>query len=80
MQLRSRNVAKKKTITQKDQLRSDGSTIELKEYSFTTLFLPILLFRIINAMIVKTYFDPDEYWQSLVKGIKIQRPQNPIRK
>ncbi|KAJ3081036.1 hypothetical protein HK102_002625 [Quaeritorhiza haematococci] len=28
------------------------------------LFIPIFLFRCYNAMAVKTYFDPDEYWQS----------------
>jgi phosphatidylinositol glycan class B len=29
------------------------------------LFLAILVFRIYNAIAIKTSFDPDEYWQSL---------------
>jgi hypothetical protein len=30
-----------------------------------TLFLYLLLFRCINASLVNTFFNPDEYWQSL---------------
>src|SRR5688572_9324022 len=29
------------------------------------LFLFLLIFRIINALTIKTYFNPDEYWQSV---------------
>ena len=29
------------------------------------LFWYILAFRIVNALVVQTYFSPDEYWQSL---------------
>ena len=33
--------------------------------SESNLFLFVLLFRIVNALTVQTYFNPDEYWQSL---------------
>lgn len=29
------------------------------------IFLFICVFRIINALIIRTQFDPDEYWQTL---------------
>lgn len=29
------------------------------------IFAPIFLFRAFNALLIQTYFDPDEYWQSL---------------
>jgi len=29
------------------------------------LFVLLIAYRIINALIVQTSFDPDEYWQSL---------------
>jgi phosphatidylinositol glycan class B len=29
------------------------------------MFFLLLLFRIINSLVVSTYFDPDEFWQSL---------------
>ena len=25
----------------------------------------VLVFRLVNALLVRTYFNPDEYWQSL---------------
>ena len=25
----------------------------------------VLVFRVLNALVVRTYFNPDEYWQSL---------------
>jgi len=31
----------------------------------TKLFLALLSFRIVNALLVQTYFQADEYWQSL---------------
>ena len=39
-------------------------TQDKMEMSTTTLFHCMLLFRIFNALLVTTYFDPDEYWQS----------------
>lgn len=29
------------------------------------LFTALFLFRIVNALTIRTYFQPDEYWQSL---------------
>lgn len=29
------------------------------------LFLLVVLFRCLNSLLVQTFFDPDEYWQSL---------------
>jgi len=30
-----------------------------------TLFIGLVLFRILNSLFVVTYFNPDEYWQSM---------------
>lgn len=29
------------------------------------LWLALFIFRFLNAALVRTYFDPDEYWQSI---------------
>ncbi|CAJ0641986.1 13558_t:CDS:2 [Entrophospora sp. SA101] len=38
---------------------------EDKKKNIILLFLFLLIFRIINALTIKTYFNPDEYWQSV---------------
>jgi phosphatidylinositol glycan class B len=35
----------------------------MKSYVYS--FLAIYVFRAFNSLVVKTFFDPDEYWQSL---------------
>ena len=35
------------------------------QVSENNIFLLILLFRIVNALSVQSFFNPDEYWQSL---------------
>lgn len=34
-------------------------------HQITTLFLCICIYRLLNAYIIQTQFDPDEYWQTL---------------
>ena len=36
-----------------------------QDLPFTILFISSLLFRILNSTLVQTYYDPDEFWQSL---------------
>lgn len=35
------------------------------------LFLGLVLFRVVNSLLVRTYFSPDEYWQALEVGHRI---------
>mmetsp|Transcript_4377 Transcript_4377/g.10830 ORF Transcript_4377/g.10830 Transcript_4377/m.10830 type:complete len:548 (+) Transcript_4377:133-1776(+) len=35
------------------------------QISLLRLFAPLLLFRVLNALLIRTFFNPDEYWQSL---------------
>jgi GPI mannosyltransferase 3 len=35
------------------------------QLSVLWLFVPCLLLRAVNALLLRTFFNPDEYWQSL---------------
>lgn len=40
-------------------------------WSETSILICLVVYRAINACLVKTYFSPDEYWQALEVGHKI---------
>ena len=42
-----------------------SSAIEKIMSSDKTIFLGLLVIRLVNAMLIQTYFVPDEYWQSV---------------
>ena len=44
----------------------DGDYLNFRNpINFTVLYLLLAIFRLVNAFIVRTQFDPDEYWQTL---------------
>lgn len=42
-----------------------GTVMVTQVWSGVRVFYLILAFRIIDSLVVRTYFNPDEYWQSL---------------
>ena len=50
----------------RNSLRSDSSSMaRSSDGARGSLFLGILAFRLINALLVQTHFEPDEAWQCL---------------
>lgn len=45
------------------QVRSDDSSIQF--WTERNVFISCLLFRSVNALLIHTYFNPDEHWQAL---------------
>lgn len=45
------------------QVRSDDSIIQF--WTERNVFISCLLFRSVNALLIHTYFNPDEHWQAL---------------
>jgi len=37
----------------------------MRRHNDAKVFAALLAFRLVNGLVVRTYFDPDEYWQSL---------------
>ncbi|CAL1376987.1 unnamed protein product [Linum trigynum] len=66
-------VAKPITVETDDQLSSRQNSGEkrsreptsLSSPTDSTIFLLCLAFRIVNSLLIQTYFNPDEHWQSL---------------
>ena len=46
------------TSTSKNFVKKDKKNLKI-------IFFSLLIFRIVNALTIKTYFNPDEYWQSV---------------
>ncbi|KAF9372880.1 hypothetical protein CPB97_000960 [Podila verticillata] len=44
---------------------------ETSHWSETSILASLLVYRAVNACLVKTYFSPDEYWQALEVGHRI---------
>ncbi|KAF9085481.1 glycosylphosphatidylinositol anchor biosynthesis [Mortierella sp. GBA35] len=47
------------------------ATILIRKCSDSRIITSLILFRLINATLVKTFFSPDEYWQALEVGHNI---------
>jgi phosphatidylinositol glycan class B len=44
---------------------------ETSRWSETSILASLVVYRAINACLIKTYFSPDEYWQALEVGHRI---------
>jgi phosphatidylinositol glycan class B len=45
------------------QVGSDDGSLQF--WTERNVFIGCLLFRIVNALLIHTYFNPDEHWQAL---------------
>ena len=48
---------------EQNQGRSDDGSLQF--WTERNVFIGCLLFRFVNALLVHTYFNPDEHWQAL---------------
>ncbi|CAG8483973.1 2949_t:CDS:2, partial [Funneliformis mosseae] len=63
------NTNEKKSLKSCEKNENFEEKESLKSFTNQNLLLSLLiLFRIINALCTKTYFNPDEYWQSVEVG------------
>ena len=52
-------------LDDKMKKRTISNENEIQSISLKNLFLVLASFRVLNALMVRTQFDPDEYWQTL---------------
>ncbi|CAN1179055.1 Mannosyltransferase APTG1 [Linum perenne] len=57
--------AKAAAIETNDRQNDDRRSLKSNSLSDTRIFAFCLAFRIVNSLLIQTYFNPDEHWQSL---------------
>ena len=62
--------------TQNLSLSQDGNEkkkthIPKSRFSLNKVFLACLVTRVVNALLIQTYFNPDEHWQALEVAHKL---------
>lgn len=72
------------TNAQKHDAAADGQAASSSYGGWLRLYLALCVFRILNTFLIRSYFDPDEFWQTMepaycqvfVHGIN--NPQQPV--